>query len=99
MLIMLIILSKVVVLNYKQFCNYQILFTILFIRLYFMHNFKLQKLYDKKKNTCRSREQYMGSIKNKNAESGKRNMRFPNPTLIGFPNYVTAVIHVYKLTI
>ena len=35
--------------TYVKFCNYQILFTILFIRLYFMHNFKLQKLYDKKK--------------------------------------------------
>ena len=35
---------------YVKFCDNQILFTILFIRLYFMHNFKLQKLYDKKKN-------------------------------------------------
>ena len=36
---------------YVKFCDNQILFTILFIRLYFMHNFKLQKLYDKKKIT------------------------------------------------
>ena len=40
--------------TYVKFCDYQILFTILFIRLYFMHNFKLQKLYDKKKKNTKT---------------------------------------------
>ena len=30
--------------TYVKFCDNQILFTIWFIRLYFMHNFKLQRL-------------------------------------------------------